>query len=111
MPVMLWIAQRRRRQQTRKALQMLALSGVVRPSHVEPRYCVPLITLKTLNHSDRAASIPPPTPVVERPVGAPAIHPASFSLTRQSFGLSLGVLLKRLDGLRVGSLAHFCSDN
>jgi hypothetical protein len=27
-----------RRRQVRKALQMLSVSGVVRPSHIEPRY-------------------------------------------------------------------------
>jgi hypothetical protein len=33
-----------RTRQKRKALHMLALSGVVRPSHVELRYAIPLLT-------------------------------------------------------------------
>ncbi len=40
-----WRARRIHRQQTRKALQMLALSGVVRPSDVELRYSIPLIKI------------------------------------------------------------------
>ncbi|NGZ08303.1 MAG: hypothetical protein CV088_02830 [Nitrospira sp. LK70] len=37
--------------QKRKALHMLALSGVVRPSHVELRYAIPL-----LNNEDESSS-------------------------------------------------------
>lgn len=40
-----WRDRRIHRQQTRKALQMLALSGVVRPSDVELRYSIPLIKI------------------------------------------------------------------
>lgn len=110
-----WIAHRRRRQQTRKALQMLALSGVVRPGHVELRYCVPLITLKALNRSASPASLPPsavapggsigdPTP---RTVFTSPIH----SPIQWNFGTSFRALLKRLDGLRIDALTHFCSNN
>jgi len=35
-----------RTRQKRKALHMLALSGVVRPSHVELRYAIPLLNLE-----------------------------------------------------------------
>jgi hypothetical protein len=45
MSFMAWRARRIHRQQTRKALQMLALSGVVRPSDVELRYSIPLIKI------------------------------------------------------------------
>jgi hypothetical protein len=31
---------RARRRQVRKALQMLSVSGVVRPSYIEPRYVI-----------------------------------------------------------------------
>lgn len=41
-----WRARRIRAQQKRKALQMLALSGVVRPSDVELRYPIPLVTIR-----------------------------------------------------------------
>ena len=43
MPLSRWQAKRERAQQKRKALHMLALSGVVRPSHVELRFTVPLL--------------------------------------------------------------------
>ena len=46
-----WRARRIHRQQTRKALQMLALSGVVRPSDVELRYSIPLIKISG-THAD-----------------------------------------------------------
>ena len=35
-----------RTRQKRKALRMLALSGVVRPSHVELRYAIPLLNIE-----------------------------------------------------------------
>lgn len=37
---------RARTRQKRKALRMLTLSGVVRPSHVELRYAIPFLTLE-----------------------------------------------------------------
>jgi hypothetical protein len=40
-----WHTRRLRARQKRKALQMLALSGVVRPSDVELRYPIPLIKI------------------------------------------------------------------
>ena len=46
-----WRARRIHRQQTRKALQMLALSGVVRPSDVELRYSIPFIKISG-THTD-----------------------------------------------------------
>lgn len=45
MPFATWRTRRIRAQQKRKALQMLALSGVVRPSDVELRYPIPLIKI------------------------------------------------------------------
>lgn len=42
MPLTQWRTYRERAKQKQKALHMLALSGVVRPSHVELRYPVPL---------------------------------------------------------------------
>jgi len=46
-----WRARRLQAQQKRKALQMLALSGVVRPSDVELRFPTPLVTISP-SHSD-----------------------------------------------------------
>jgi hypothetical protein len=46
-----WRTQRARAKQKRIALQMLALSGVVRPSHVEPRYGIPLLKLKAFDQA------------------------------------------------------------
>lgn len=40
-----WRTRRIHRQQKQKALQMLAISGVVRPSDVEMRYSIPLIKI------------------------------------------------------------------
>jgi hypothetical protein len=57
----------KRSRQKRKALLMLALSGVVRPSHVELRYAIPL--LKGEDQS-KASS--------EKPV--PSVRPSSFLL-------------------------------
>ncbi len=51
-----WRARRIHRQQTRKALQMLALSGVVRPSDVELRYSIPLIKISGAHIAPEAQS-------------------------------------------------------
>ena len=45
MPFTAWRTRRLHAQQKRKALQMLAISGVVRPSDVEMRYSIPLIKI------------------------------------------------------------------
>jgi hypothetical protein len=45
MVLMAWRARRIQTQQKRKALQMLAISGVVRPSDVEMHYSTPLIKI------------------------------------------------------------------
>jgi|DewCreStandDraft_4_1066084.scaffolds.fasta_scaffold133959_1 hypothetical protein len=50
MPVTRWIGSRESAKQKRKALQMLALSGVVRPSHVELRYTIPLFKAGSALH-------------------------------------------------------------
>lgn len=46
MPFKIWRAYRMRRQQKQKAMQMLALSGVVRPGEVELRYTTPLMKMR-----------------------------------------------------------------
>ncbi|MBH0182575.1 MAG: hypothetical protein HP490_13115 [Nitrospira sp.] len=51
MTLKIWRAYRMRAQQKRKALQMLAISGVVRPSAVELRYTTPLMKMRTSNSS------------------------------------------------------------
>ena len=45
MPLTRWRLYKERAQQKRKALRMLALSGVVRPSHIELRYCIPILKI------------------------------------------------------------------
>lgn len=51
MPLARWRTYRERAWQKRKALRMLALSGVVRPSHVELRYTIPILKVGTSNAS------------------------------------------------------------
>ena len=51
-----WHTRRVRAQQKRKALQMLALSGVVRPSDVELRYPIPLIKISRPHAAPAARS-------------------------------------------------------
>jgi len=43
MPLADWRTHRERARQKRNALHMLALSGVIRPSHIELRYTVPIM--------------------------------------------------------------------
>lgn len=50
MPLAHWRTYRERIQQKRKALRMLALSGVVRPSDIELRYYLPMLKAGSLNH-------------------------------------------------------------
>jgi hypothetical protein len=49
MPLAHWRTHRDRARQKQKVLHMLALSGVVRPSHIEFRYTVPLLQVGTSN--------------------------------------------------------------
>ena len=65
MPFARWRTYRERAQQKRKAIHMLALSGVVRPSHVELRYTVPLLKVGAWHHS------PAVGPVADAPQQAP----------------------------------------
>jgi hypothetical protein len=51
-----------RKRQKRKALQMLALSGVVRPSHVELRYTTPILTVDGQMDSFQDTPAPPTMP-------------------------------------------------
>jgi hypothetical protein len=53
-----------RTRQKRKALLMLALSGVVRPSHVELRYGIPLMKVQ-----QRSSTFPDIPSTADRPVG------------------------------------------
>jgi hypothetical protein len=54
MPLAQWRTYRERARQKRKVLRMLALSGVVRPSHVELRYPIPILKVGTSNASSYA---------------------------------------------------------
>ena len=49
---------RARKRQVSRALQMLSVSGVIRPSHVEPRYYVQAVQLSAIHHQQaRAAAV------------------------------------------------------
>ena len=69
MPLAHWRTYRERAQQKRKVLHMLALSGVVRPSHIELRYTVPILRIGTSNAALAAgattATRQPPAQIVE----------------------------------------------
>jgi hypothetical protein len=62
---------RARRKQIRTVLRMLSVSGVVRPGHVEPRYCEPLSQIDALyrqeTNNDMVLAINP-----QQPLSAPA---------------------------------------
>lgn len=47
------------RQEKRSTLQMLAISGAVRPSHVELRFTTPLLAVEGSHHSHQEAPQPP----------------------------------------------------
>lgn len=47
-----------RTRQKRKALHMLALSGVVRPSHVELRYEIPMLNIEGLSSAFQEKLVP-----------------------------------------------------
>ena len=51
-------AHRIRRKQTRTALQMLTVSGVIRPGHVELRYGTPIISVSSLRTTASAYKSP-----------------------------------------------------
>jgi hypothetical protein len=63
MPLKIWRAYRLRLQQKRKAMQMLAISGVVRPSAVELRYTIPLMKMRISNSS----AVLQPVDITKRP--------------------------------------------
>lgn len=69
-----WRTQRARAKQKQKAIQMLTLSGVLRPSHIELRYGVPLLKVRTMSQSHRAT-----TPAVMQPPRQPQSAPANPS--------------------------------
>jgi hypothetical protein len=54
MPFTIWRTYRKRAQQKRKVLQMLVVSGVVRPCDVELRYTIPLLRIRASNGSPGA---------------------------------------------------------
>lgn len=47
-----------RARQKRKALHMLALSGVVRPSHIELRYATPLLNIEEQSSAFQDKPVP-----------------------------------------------------
>lgn len=69
-PIRYMRKQRARRKQILTALQMLSVSGVVRPGHIEPRYFVPPSHVDALNRQERkrhaaAAAMSGPSPTAE----------------------------------------------
>ena len=81
MPLNLWRAYRMRAQQKRKAMQMLALSGVVRPSAVELRYTTPLLKMRISNNSAELQ----PVDITKRPALRRAASAPKQPLTLQLF--------------------------
>lgn len=63
MPLKIWRAYRMRVQQKRKAMEMLAISGVVRPGAVELRYTTPLMKMRISNSS----AVLQPVDITKRP--------------------------------------------
>jgi hypothetical protein len=91
-----WTIGRIQAKQKRKALHLLMLSGVVRPSDVEPRYYVPLLKLKT----GKVVNPPAVWEVGRPPAAKRTISPITISKTlgtwlRPSF--SWAPLFRRLD--------------
>ena len=53
--------------QKRTALHMLALSGVVRPSHVEPRYATPITSISAFRAQPTSINHPKTPPIPLQP--------------------------------------------
>lgn len=68
-----WRTHRERARQKRKVLQMLALSGVVRPSDIEFRYTVPIHKVGTSTASPRMK------PTTTRLLPAPLKESSAFA--------------------------------
>ena len=74
MPLTRWLRYRQRRAQTKKALQMLALSGVIRPSTLELRYTSsPLRGAVPSEGRDHSTTI---SPLLKRPKHRPQARPS-----------------------------------
>ena len=74
MPLTQWLRYRQRRAQTKKALQMLALSGVIRPSNIELRYTSsPFKGVLPTEGRDHLTTIPP---LPKRAKRRPQPHPS-----------------------------------
>jgi hypothetical protein len=80
MPLKIWRAYRMRAQQKRKAMQMLAISGVVRPGAVELRYTTPLMKMRISNSSAELQPVDiTKRPTLRRASSAPR-HPQRLQL-------------------------------
>ena len=86
-----WQTRRIQAQQKRKAIQMLALSGVVRPSDVELRYSIPLIKISGTE------TTPPARSSFHKEI-VPSLSESSPQSPRQSMHLmaALGCILLAL---------------
>lgn len=97
--------ERARAKQKRKALQMLALSGVVRPGHIEPRYSVPLLKLKGFSHAPTSVASVPLQP--SRAPGKPSVAAAAdrkHIMASLAFAqISLLQLFRRIDDPSTGT--------
>jgi hypothetical protein len=67
MPVLSIQLRRAHKQQKRTALEMLTLSGVVRPSHVEPRYATPIARITAFRTQPTAIEPTQPRSIPTRP--------------------------------------------
>ena len=67
MPLTRWRLSRERTRQKQKALHMLALSGVVRPSHVELRYSIPILKVGASLQSAPIPTAPHQSPQPQEP--------------------------------------------
>jgi hypothetical protein len=58
---------RTHKKQTRTALHMLALSGVVRPGHIELRYATPITSITAFRSQPAAVDLPQIQPIPSQP--------------------------------------------
>ena len=80
MPLAHWRSYRERARQKRKALHMLALSGVIRPSHIELRYTIPTLKAATTKMSLRTIPAGPPQPSIFHTEPSETVKPRGIQL-------------------------------
>ena len=83
---------RAHRKQKRIALHMLAVSGVVRPSHIELRYEAPILNMMSLPHGHAALSGQPLTHPLPLPSWNDNTIPKVKQTTQSSRSLSSAII-------------------